>query len=82
MRVIASRTIVTYLWSDRSCGNRYITSMVIASTPKSLATSVMDMEVIVMDAVVLARNDPDLGPRDGFHEQGLKAPDSVGIMYR
>ena len=33
-------------------------------------------------AGVLARNDLDLGPCDGFHELGLKAPDPVGIMYR
>ena len=36
----------------------------------------------VVKWLVLARNDLDLGPRDGFHEPGLKAPDSVGIMYR
>ena len=85
--VIASRTIVAYLRPDRSCGNRYISSMVVAlhvpRTPEvcrdvsapalafvmpscQLDDGAADMEVIAMDAVVLARNDLDRGPRDGF----------------
>ena len=50
--------------------------------PCQLDDGAADMEVIVMDAVVLARNDLDFGPCDGFYELGLKAPDSVGITYR